>query len=356
MLRPALLALLLTSTATFAQTNTETVPLLREIKNWVTGCDNLRNCHALSAPSGVDEEDYSSLTLHIWHQAGPEGYLRLRFDHRGEALDLSTLLLDGQPLGLELTQGLHVELDDQGGDPEVQSYGVIEEAVARRWLQRLRNGQRLQLPGDEQAHVSLSGLSASLLLMDAVQGRVDNVTALARPGKGAASAVPARLPTPALRKFPGAPMLTAQEQAGLIAAALHTVTPEDNGTGSAPEANAGALTAQQAMTVVRYDCAAYNCEYDVVSRQRQAPYAETPMQLEPLPLGIEPLQGSVGYDAASGTLSYFYKLRGIGDCGAGAVWVFDGKGFQLSELLSMPRCTGVGYGDWPALWSTAPAP
>ncbi len=82
-----------------------------------------------SAPSGVDEEDYSSLTLHIWHQAGPEGYLRLRFDHRGEALDLSTLLLDGQPLGLEWTQGLHVELDDQGGDPEVQSYGVMR----RQW-------------------------------------------------------------------------------------------------------------------------------------------------------------------------------------------------------------------------------
>ncbi|WP_159935494.1 DUF1176 domain-containing protein [Pseudomonas sp. S35] len=69
------------------------------------------------------------------------------------------------------------------------------------------------------------------------------------------------------------------------------------------------------------------------------------MHLEPLPLGIKPLQGSVGFDPASGTLSYFYKLRGIGDCGAGAVWVFDGKQLQLSELHAMPRCTGVGYGD-----------
>lgn len=50
MLRPVLLALLLTGTAThaFAQPPAETVPLLREIKNWVTGRDNLRNCHALS--------------------------------------------------------------------------------------------------------------------------------------------------------------------------------------------------------------------------------------------------------------------------------------------------------------------
>ncbi|WP_460069397.1 DUF1176 domain-containing protein [Pseudomonas sp. H2_E05] len=317
MLRPVLLALLLSGTATLAQAKPETVPLLREIKEWVIGCDNLRNCHALSAPSGVDEEDYSSLTLHIWHQAGAEGYLRLRFDHRGEALDLATLRLDGQPLGLELTRDLHVELDDQGGDPEVRSYGVIEEAAARRWLQALRDGKRLELPDDKDAHVSLSGLSASLLLIDAVQGRVDNLTALARQGKGAASAVPARLPTPVLRKFPGAPALTAQEQAGLVAAALRPITPEVNGTGGEPEASAGALTAQQAMTVVRYDCAAYNCEYDVVSRQRQAPYAETTLQLESLPLEDAALQGSVGYDPATGTLSYFYKQRGIGDCGGG---------------------------------------
>ncbi len=326
MLRPALLALLLSGTATLVQAKPDSVPLLREIKEWVIGCDNLRNCHALSAPSGVDEEDYSSLTLHIWHQAGAEGYLRLRFDHRGEALDLATLRLDGQPLGLELTRDLHVELDDQGGDPEVRSYGVIEEAAARRWLQALRDGKRLELPDDKDAHVSLSGLSASLLLIDAVQGRVDNLTALARPGKGAASAVPARLPTPVLRKFPGAPALTTQEQAGLVAAALRPITPEVNGTGGEPEASAGALTAQQAMTVVRYDCAAYNCEYDVVSRQRQAPYAETTLQLESLPLEDAALQGSVGYDPATGTLSYFYKQRGIGDCGGGVCGCLTARG------------------------------
>jgi hypothetical protein len=354
MLRPAFLAALLTSAAApaFAQAPAETVPLLREIKEWVIGCDNLRNCHALSAPSGVNEEDYSALTLHIWHQAGPQGYVRLRFDHRGQDVDLSTLLLDGQPLGLELTRELHVELDDQGGDPDVHSYGVIEEGPARRWLQRLRNGQRLQLPGDPDAHVSLSGLSAALLLMDAVQGRVDNVTALARAGKGAASEVPPRLPAPVLRAFPVAPPLTAQEQAGLVAVALQAITPEEG----EPEANVGALTAQQAMTVTRYDCAAYNCEFDVSRRQRHAPYKETRLDLQPLPLGDDALQGSVGYDEATGTLSYFYKQRGIGDCGAGASWVFDGERFQLSEFHRMPRCTGVGYGDWPALWTAVPAP
>ncbi|ROM34034.1 hypothetical protein BK648_25115 [Pseudomonas poae] len=356
MLRPAILALSLAGATSqaFAQPPAETVPLLREIKNWVIGCDNLRNCHALSAPSGVDEEDYSALTLHIWHQAGPQASLRLRFDYRGEAVDLSTLLLDGQPLGLELTQALHVELDDQGGDDQVKSYGVLEEAPARLWLQRLRNGQRLQVPGDKSAQVSLQGLSASLLLMDAVQGRLDNVTALARPGKGAASEVPARMPVPVLRKFPAAPPLTAEEQTALAAAALKAIT--DTDTEMAPQAEVGALSATQAMSVVRYDCAAYNCEYEVTRRERQAPYGETPLTIQPLPLDGAALQGSVGYDEATGTLSYFYKQRGIGDCGAAGVWVYDGKAFQLREFQMMPRCTGVGPGDWPSLWSTVPAP
>ena len=58
----------------------------------------------------------------------------------------------------------------------------------RVWAPDKGAGSRGSHPGDEHAHVSLSGLSASLLLMDAVQGRVDNVTALARP------TVPTRLP------------------------------------------------------------------------------------------------------------------------------------------------------------------
>lgn len=204
-----------------AQPPVETVPLLREIKQWVIGCDNLRNCHALSAPSGVDEEGLQLATLHLWHQAGPEGYLRLRFDHRGQAVDLSTLRLDGQPLGPDLTRDLHVELDDQGGDPDMQSYGVIEE----------RRGVCCSVCAMAGACSCQGGrghtaerLSAALLLMDAVQGRVDNVTALARPGQR--EEVPPRLPTPVLRRFEAAPPLSATEQAGLVAAALQAVTPD----------------------------------------------------------------------------------------------------------------------------------
>jgi len=352
MLRPTLFALLLTSTATHVLAAPEKVPLW-EIKSWVTGCDNLRNCHALSAPSGVDEDDYSSLTLHIWHQAGPEGFLRLRFDHRGEPLDFSTMRLDGQPLELELTRDLAVQLADQGGDEPVQSFGVIEDAAARRWLQRLRNGQRLQVPGDDDAHVSLNGLSASLLLMDAVQGRVDNVSALARPGNRPTSEVPFRAAAPILRAFPSAPSLSTAERTNLQAAAVQAVTGTD--TEMTPEANVGVLTASQALSVVRYDCAAYNCEFDVTGRQRQAPYEATALNLQPLPLDGAALEGSVGYDEKTGTLSYFYKQRGVGDCGAGASWVFDGKAFQLSEFHMMPRCTGVAYGDWPSLWTAQPA-
>ena len=109
------------------------------------------------------------------------------------------------------------------------------------------------------------------------------------------------------------------------------------------------------MTVTRYDCAAYNCECDVSRRERQAPYKQTQLKLQPLPLDAAELQGSVGYDESTGTLRYFYKQRGIGDCGGGGVCVFDGKTIQLIEFHVMPRCTGVAYGDWSSFWTTQPA-
>ena len=53
---------------------------------------------------------------------------------------------------------------------------VAEGADAQAVLAELRNGVQLRMEGerDYEAVVSLSGLSAALLLMDAVQGRVDS--------------------------------------------------------------------------------------------------------------------------------------------------------------------------------------
>uniref|UniRef100_UPI0026EAB0DF DUF1176 domain-containing protein n=1 Tax=Phenylobacterium aquaticum TaxID=1763816 RepID=UPI0026EAB0DF len=53
------------------------------------------------------------------------------------------------------------------------------------------------------------------------------------------------------------------------------------------------------------------------------------------------------FDRDTLTLSDFYKGRGIGDCGAGASWTWDGKTFRLSAQTTMSECRGVPQDDWP---------
>lgn len=351
MLRLTLMTLMLFGSVAQARAAAEEVPLLRQTREWLTACDNLRNCHALSAPSGQMGSEYSSLTLHVTRRSGPQESLRLRLDHRGPALGSFELLLDGQPLSLELQAGMTLELDDQGTNANLQSYAVIMEDDGRKWLQQLRNAQRLQMVGDPQASVSLSGLSAALLLMDSVQGRLEGVTALMRPGPRLANELPPRQLPPAPRTYAAPPpALTDQERARITAAVLKgqagAMTEADK-----PRVEVYPLTAERALTVLYTACAAYNCDYQIGSRSRSNPAKVQPLKRQPPPFEVED-SGAVSYDPRTGLLRTFYKLRGIGDCGDQSQWAFDGQSFQLTDFRRMPLCSGLRSGDWPALWNS----
>ena len=351
MLRLTLITLMLFGSVAQAQAGAEDVPLLRQTREWLTACDNLRNCHALSAPSGQKGPEYSSLTLHVTRRSGPQESLRLRLDHRGAPLGRFELLLDGQPLSLELQAGMAVELDDQGRDAHLQSYAVIMEDDGRKWLQQLRNAQLLQMAGEEQASVSLSGLSAALLLMDSVQGRLDGVTALMRPGPRPANEVPPRQLAPAPRAYSAAPPALSEQERARITAAVLKDQVGAMGEADKPRVEVYPLTAQRALTVLYSECAAYNCDYQIGSRSRSNPAKDQPLKRQPAPLEVEDV-GSVSYDPKSGLLTTFYKLRGLGDCGDQSQWLFDGQGFQLMDFRRMPLCSGLRSSDWPALWNS----
>lgn len=162
----ALLALWLASTAaqSVAGPAAEEVPLYRELRDWVVACDNSRSCQTLSAPA---ESGYSELHLSISRDAGPQGKLRLALVYAGEG-KARRLTLDGADLSALL-------------DPVDADNGLLllrEEEPARQLIATLRNADRLALDEDANASVSLAGLSAALLLMDSVQGRLGTRGAL----------------------------------------------------------------------------------------------------------------------------------------------------------------------------------
>lgn len=324
----------------------EQVPLYREIKDWVVACDNLRGCQALSAPESFN---YNPLGLHLQRDAGAQAPLRL-YLRDTEQREFSPLLLDGK----SLVNAAALQQVTRDGETVLMAEGADAQAL----LTELRNGGelRMEVKGEDEVLVSLSGLSAALLVMDAVQGRVETRSALYRPGTRADSEVPDAPQAPRLRAYPGVTPL-GEDESRVIAEAVMVQTRSqwiEEDMGSEPEAEAFALSDHEALVIIRTWCAAYNCEFAVFRVNRQPPYAEQDLQLDPMPLehGGD-LSGWVSYEPKTGELAYLYKGRGIADCGEAGSWRFDGTRFQLASFSFMGRCAGGNPGDWPELWRTA---
>lgn len=341
-----LLPLCLLACAAQAAPEPEAVPLYREIKDWVVACDNGRRCQAVSAR----ESDYSPLRLLLSRDAGPDGRLQLRLVYAGQS-QYFPLLLEERLLPEPLTNALRLVPDDN--ELVLEAEGI----AARRLLSELRNGNRLRMgtDGDDEAVVSLSGLSAALLLMDSVQGRLDSRSALYRPGTRAEIEVPSAPELPRLRPYPSPTPLSAEE-AELITDAVMQETREqwqDQEMADEPVGKAYALGADEALVLIRSWCAAYNCEYALYRVGRKAPYEGRELRLDPVPLEGSGATGSVTYDGRTGVLSYSMRGRGIADCGESGSWRFDGERFQLRSYRRMLRCAFGNPGEWPTLWRVA---
>lgn len=330
--------------AAAVQAAPESVPLYRDVKDWVVACDNGRRCQALSAR----EDAYTPLRLQLSRDAGPQAELSLRLVYAGET-QYFPLLLDDRLLPDPLTNAL--SLEERDGELMLSAQGADALAL----LAELRNGDRLRMAvdADEEAVVSLAGLSAALLLMDSVQDRLETRGALYRPGSRADAEVPPAPPLPRLRPYPGGAALAADEAERIIAAVMQRTRAEwqEPDMAEQPVGEAHGLNADEALVLIRSWCAAYNCEYALYRVARQAPYGQRELGLEPLPEGSSAPSGWVGFDEGSGVLSYHLKGRGLGDCGESAEWRFDGEGFRLQSYRRMWRCAGSP--EWPQLWRVA---
>lgn len=356
MLRPVALSLLmLGAMACQARELPELTPLWQQQKGWISACDNRRDCQLLYVPNIEFAEQVNHLTLIIRSQAGPAGRVQLQLEHQGAPFRLQALRLDGQPLEPALLAALVEEPQGPDGKPEQQYYRVDDQALARQWLARLQAGQVLELPGEEPAQVLLATLPHLLHRVDQVQHRQGTASALAEPGEQPASSVPRVQPPRALRPYPGVTPLGAQERAGLLAAVQAALPApkavQDDDYVMPPRIEVYPLTEQQALVFEFSDCGAYTCLFDISSRSRSAPYGLQALQIQALPAGSVDHAGGLNYDPETGLLSSYLMGRGIGDCGEMASWHFDGQAFQLTDYRRMPNCSGLGYDQWPVLWS-----
>ena len=334
------------------------VPVSKTFADWLVACDNTRRCEVKFLPDAdaVDTKAANDTTLAITRDAGSEGPLALQVYGQHEGIP-AALMLDKQALG---SPGLWQDAGNDGA--------ILHGPAALALVRRLRDGAVLamSLP-DGESRFSLRGLAAALLLVDAVQGRADGVTALARPGPTGADAVPPAPALPVLHAAPAAPPLRGGD--ALVAAVrraqrgLLKAQDCDEDAGSEGDGDqAWPLDAATALVALRCIQGAYQGSSLMLRVSRDAVARAELLHLPPPP-GYpgtwdhtqDDQLTEVDYDPDTATLATVSKGRGLADCGLSASWVFDGRTFRPAALAFQGTCGGEA-GDWPTLFRTRTAP
>jgi hypothetical protein len=302
-------------------------------KDWWVACDNTRQCAAFGFAGEAFEMS---------------GYLRIERGAAAADAPQARLVMEGPPgtwsLSVDGRALASVRAASEDGDGRAAA--ALTPAQSAAVLAAASNGKALQVSagGKPIGAISLAGSSAALRWMDDKQKRAGGVTALVAKGPAPAASVP---PAPELPLVRAAPAVS---QAGLPKTPPASVMAlmkdcDDDIADLGAEPISGRLSADLTLWAPLCSRGAYNMIYSfsVVDAKGAA-----------RPLSIRYADGgeattdlmNVDYDPATQTLSNFEKGRGIGDCGAANVWVWDGKAFAPTAQDLMGECRGVTPDDW----------
>jgi hypothetical protein len=305
-------------------------------KDWVTGCDNERNCSAIAlvTPKAHDDGNVDHLEVLIEqplpHHLDPTVSVKRPFEERPESeleLRLDATRIDLPPL----TDGRY----------------VFSGPKARALVLNMREGTWIALSspqGFDIARASLAGLTASLLKIDERQQKEDTPRALGRigtrkpfdplPGYRVSLTRPARSDSPPA-------VLDAEARS----AKYRGIGCGDPVVDPSRGMKTARLDAQSTLVIIPWACVTgpYNIHANIVIADNAGKVRNATFDYDNGVTGEGP--GNVvlnaAWDDGKRELESFIKSRGIGDCGRIDRFIWDGERFRLSEQLIMPECRGA---------------
>lgn len=324
-------------------------PAQQTFSDWQVTCNNQNFCVARNTG------EHHGLVMTLSRSAGAHTDAVLRIELGGleppdaKNADIAPrLLLDGKPLPLT------------GEHWRVTPWLMVTDdpATISAFLQTVQDAQAITLQKGVQT-LSLAGLKAALLFIDAQQKRVGSETAWIEKGDEPPLSVP---PAPALKGIavvnPTPTPLSLQERNALLDYGNWRI----NGIRCSidpmrREVRVFALTDDKALLMIGCEAGAYNT-IDlawVVSRSKTL--SSRPVRLS-LPFktdaeskGMELTNAT--FDEKSRELMTLAKGRGLSDCGIQTRWRFDGQRFRLVRYAQEPSCDNWhGPDAWPTLWIT----
>jgi hypothetical protein len=296
-------------------------------KEWTAGCDNGRRCMAVGQFNG---SNYDIVTVAF--ERGPLPGDAPSFWFSLPEQSFTDLAADGRPLGLKFAR------DEEVARVAPESMPVLVAALrSARAINPVGSDGKLGLP------LSADGASAALRWIDAQQKRAGTVTALVASGPAPASAVPPPPALPVVHRVRGSslpPDTLPPAQLRKLRNELFECEDEELEGVNEPEAIR--LDASTSLVMLSARCAsgAYNFFYEpLLVRRGKAPVSARF-------LGRGKSEDEVGlynltWDPEERTLATYFKGRGIGDCGGGAEYVWDGAVFRPVRESMMDDCRGA---------------
>ena len=206
--------------------------------------------------------------------------------------------------------------------------------------------------------MSLQGLKAALLFIDAQQKRVGNETAWIRKGDEPPLSVPPAPPLKSVAKVSPAPTPLGRDEYNDL---LDFATWRMNNVQCSldplrREVWVTALTDDKALIMTSCESGAYNTIYRAWLASRKKPFATTPIRLR-LPFLPSGREGrdielvNLTFNEHTRELITLEKGRALGDCGTQTRWRFDGQRFRLARYATQPQCDNwQGADAWATQW------
>lgn len=305
---------------------------LHTFKDWIVGCDNGRSCMAVGQ---FPENDFTAFTIAVERGPLPDDQPVIWFRDDGESNPVD-FAAGGKPIGIKFVTWKEFDIAVAPASTAAALAAILSPAKVTTIVK----------PGKDSYTVSTNGAAAALRWMDVAQHRDGTVTALVAKGARPASAVP---PPPALpaviRRMPAMlPPPDSLSAADVSKWRQQEFECEDEDPN--PEmVESKRLDARTTLVMITASCAsgAYNYAYiPVLVRKGEQPVLAKFEDLDSSEMSQDLYNlywGGEGKDDR--VLGSYFKGRGLGDCGGGTDWVWDGAMFRAVGQSSMDDCRGA---------------
>lgn len=327
-------------------------PVQKSFTDWQVTCNNQNFCQARNTG------EHQGLVMTLSRSAGARADAQLRIDF-GNLNGLNKIPPKTPPIAPRLL------LDDKSLTPAGDKWRISPNRMAtddpttiNGFLTQIQEASAITLKGGA-GNLSLAGLKAALMFIDAQQKRIGSETAWIKKGDEPPLSVP---PAPALKEVaitnPTPTPLSQSELNDLLDYGAWRMNNSQCSLDPARrEVRVSALSDDKALMIISCEAGAYNTVDLAWLVSRKKPFASWPVRLR---LPFTPASDNPDLELMNATynektkeLATLAKGRGMGDCGVATRWRYDGQRFRLVRYAEEPSCDGWnGPDSWPILWVT----